>query len=115
VRVLPGGGGELCERLEAPPLARGRFELRLLLRRANTGLAWEVRRLEARAFNLEDPAERAAFVKGEAREVVVPGSGRRVAYDPLKRIGIGLTRLGTSRATALGAYAFALSALDAGR
>ncbi len=72
-------------------------------------------RLEVRVFNLEDPAERAAFVKGEAREVVVPGSGRRVAYDPLKRIGVGLTRLGTSRATALGASAFALSALDAPR
>jgi glucokinase len=69
-------------------------------------------RLEVRVFNLEDPAERAAFVKGEAREVVVPGSGRRVAYDPLKRVGVGLTRLGTSRATALGAYAFALAELD---
>ena len=33
-----------------------------------------VPRLEVKAFNLEDPAERAAFVKGEAREVVVPGS-----------------------------------------
>jgi glucokinase len=72
-------------------------------------------RLEVKAFNLEDPAERAAFVKGAAREVVVPGSGRRVTYDPLKRIGVGLSRLGTSRATALGAYAFALTALDARR
>ena len=72
-------------------------------------------RLEVRAFNLEDPAERAAFVKGSAREVVIPGSARRVAYDPLKRIGIGLSRLGTSRATALGAYAFALASLDARR
>jgi glucokinase len=65
-----------------------------------------------RAFNLEDAGEREAFVKGEAREVVVPGSGRKVAYDPLKRIGVGLSRLGTSRAVALGAYAFALAELD---
>ena len=72
-------------------------------------------RLEIRAFDLEDPAERAAFVKGEAREVAVPGSGRRVAYDPLQRTAVGLSRLGTSRATALGAYAFALTALDDGR
>jgi glucokinase len=70
-------------------------------------------RLEVKVFDLEDPAARAAFVKGEALEVVVPGSGRKVAYDPLQRIGVGLSRLGTSRATALGAYAFALSALDA--
>ncbi len=71
-------------------------------------------RLEVKAFNLEDPAGRAAFLKGEAREVAVPRSARRVAYDPLQRIGVGLSRLGTSKATALGAYAFALSALDRG-
>ena len=69
-------------------------------------------RLETRAFNLEDAAERAAFVKGAAREIVVPGSQRSVAYDPLQRIGVGLSRLGTSKAVAIGAYAFALSALD---
>ena len=71
-----------------------------------------VPRLEVRALNLEEPAGREAFVKGEAREVVVPGSGRKVTYDPLKRIGVGLSRLGTSRAVALGAYAFALAELD---
>jgi len=69
-------------------------------------------RLEMKAYNLEDPAERAAFVRGAASEVVVPGSGRRVAYDPLERVGVGLSRLGTSRAVALGAYAFALAELD---
>jgi glucokinase len=69
-------------------------------------------RLEVKTFNLDDPADRAAFVKGASREVVVPGSGRTVAYDPLKRIGVGLSRLGTSRAVALGAYAFALAELD---
>jgi glucokinase len=72
-------------------------------------------RLEVRAFNLEDGDEREAFVKGQAREVAVPGSGRTVAYDPLKRIGVGLSRLGTSRAVALGAYAFALAELGTGR
>jgi glucokinase len=71
-----------------------------------------VPRLEAKAFNLEDPKERAAFVRGEAREVEVPGSGRRVAYDPLQRVGVGLSRLGTSQAVAIGAYAFALAELD---
>jgi len=69
-------------------------------------------RLEVKAFNLEDARERTAFVRGEAREVAVPGSERKVAYDPLKRIGVGLSRLGTSRAVALGAYAFALTELD---
>jgi glucokinase len=71
-----------------------------------------VPRLEVEAFNLEVPGEREAFVRGEAREVVVPGSDRKVAYDPLKRVGVGLSRLGTSRAVAIGAYAFALAELD---
>ena len=69
-------------------------------------------RLEVAAFNLEDAAARAAFLKGEAREVPVPGSNRKVAYDPLQRVGVGLSRLGTSRAVAIGAYAFALGELD---
>ena len=70
-------------------------------------------RMELKAFNLEDETEMAAFIRGEAREITVPGSDRKVTYDPLKRIGIGLSRLGTSRAVALGAYAFALHSLDA--
>ena len=69
-------------------------------------------RLEVKAFNLEDAGARDAFVKGEAREVVVPGSGRKVAYDPLQRVAVGLSRLGTSKAVAIGAYAFALAELD---
>jgi glucokinase len=71
-------------------------------------------RLEMTVFNLEDPEERARFVKGNVKEIPVPGSKRSVTYDPLERVGVGLSRLGTSRATALGAYAFALTALDSG-
>jgi len=72
----------------------------------------EVPRMQVRAFNLEDPAELAHFLKGETRRIAVPRSSRTVPYDPLKRIGVGLSRLGTSRAVSLGAYAYALSALD---
>ena len=43
----------------------------------------------------------------------MPGSGRKVVYDAMKRIAIGATRLGTSRAVALGAWVFALEELDA--
>ena len=46
------------------------------------------------------------------REITVPGSRKKVQYDPLQRIGVGMSRLGTSEATAIGAYAFALQALD---
>ncbi len=69
-------------------------------------------RMDFRAFNLEDPAEYKVFLKGETRTLKVPGSGQEITYDPLKRIGVGISRLGTSRAVAIGAYAFALAELD---
>lgn len=72
------------------------------------------RRLTATAFNLEDPTERRKFLKGAAKEVVVPGTRRKLKYDPLQRVGVGLSRLGTSEAVAIGAYAFALEKLDRG-
>ena len=72
----------------------------------------KIPRMEVKAFNLEDEAERAAFIRGDQREITVPGSDRKVFYDPLKRVGVGISRLGTSEAVSLGAYAFALHALD---
>ena len=71
-----------------------------------------VDRTELRVYNLEEGGDRAAFLKGDPRWLTVPGADRTVPYDASKRTGVGLTRLGTSRATALGAYAFALDALD---
>jgi glucokinase len=44
--------------------------------------------------------------------VLIPGSFRTIAYDPLKRTGVGVSRLGTSKAVAIGAYTFALHKLD---
>lgn len=69
------------------------------------------RRLASKAFNLQDPAQMEQFLKGEAREIRVPHSARTLKYDPAQRIGIGVSRLGTSEAIAIGAYAFALRKL----
>ena len=52
------------------------------------------------------------FLEGEAREIVIPRSRKKVMYDPLQRIGVGISRLGTSEAVAISAYAFALNRLD---
>ena len=71
-----------------------------------------LRRLVPQAFNLEAADELATFLKGEAKELTVPGSGRRVRFDAMPRVGVGISRLGTSEATAIGAYAYALSRLD---
>jgi len=70
-----------------------------------------IRRLAQTVFNLEDPAQLETFLKGYTREVVVPGSGRKVRHDPQPRIGVGISRLGTSEAVAIGAYAYALKQL----
>jgi glucokinase len=70
-------------------------------------------RLELAAFNLEDAADRERFFAERSRQVPVPRSARTVAYDPGKRTAVGLSRLGTGGAVALGAYAYALQALDA--
>ncbi len=71
-----------------------------------------LRRLVPRALNIEDPAQRELFLKGQTRTLVVPGTTRTVQYDPLQRTAVGLSRLGTSEAVAIGAYAFAIRKLE---
>ncbi|MDP3849978.1 MAG: ROK family protein [Luteolibacter sp.] len=69
------------------------------------------RRLTSAAFNLEDASQLEVFLKGETRTIQVPHSERSIQYDPLQRVGVGMSRLGTSEAVALGAYAFAVNQL----
>lgn len=68
-----------------------------------------VPRLASRVFNLQDNDESAAFVRGSQRTIQVPFSSTEAEYDDMKRIGVGVSLLGTSRAVSIGAYAFALS------
>ena len=70
-----------------------------------------VQRMEIRAFNLENPAELEIFLTGDQQEITVPFSNKKLKYDPLKRIGVGISRLGTSKAVSVGAYAFAINQL----
>ena len=71
-----------------------------------------LRRLTQEAFNLEDPEQLQTFLKGDSRTITIPGTDRTLQYDPMPRIGVGMSRLGTSEAVAIGAYAFALNQLD---
>ena len=73
---------------------------------------FKIRRLASTTFNLEDSGQLEKFLKSEIREIGVPDSNRTVKYDPFQRIGIGISRLGTSRAVAIGAYVFALQKLN---
>ena len=66
-------------------------------------------RLASKAFNLENETELDIFLKGESRKISVPKSSREIVYDPLARVGVGVSKLGASKAIALGAYAYALN------
>ena len=69
-------------------------------------------RLEVNVYNLENEDECEIFLTGAKKEITVPGTSRSVQYDPLRRVCVGISKLGTSAAVAIGAYAFALHALD---
>ena len=69
-------------------------------------------RLVAKVYNFEDETDLQDFVKGSEVEITIPGFNKIIKYDPTPRIGVGISKIGTSRAISIGAYAFALSKLD---
>ena len=72
-----------------------------------------LQRVQMKVYNLDDEAEFAEFAKGEARELKIYGTEKTVTYDPQKRVGIVIDKIGTSTAISVGAYDFALAELDA--
>jgi glucokinase len=70
------------------------------------------KRLVADVYNLEDETDLQKFLKSNAREINVPGTDDKVTYDPSQKIGVGISKIGTSKAISIGAYAFALNTLD---
>jgi len=71
----------------------------------------EIRRLESRVFNLEQEQEFEEFAKKGSKEIILPESNRKVYYQQEKKIGIGLSTLGTNKAVMLGAYYYAVNKL----
>ncbi len=69
-------------------------------------------RMEVVAFNLEDEKGLTSFVASSSTRIRVPFSEKTVLFDPDKKVGIGISRLGTSGAVSIGAYAYALARLD---
>jgi glucokinase len=72
----------------------------------------KLRRLIANVYNLEDAAQLQKFLLGSTKEIAVPRSSKKVKFDPEMRIGVGISKIGTSKAISLGAYAFALNSMD---
>ena len=73
----------------------------------------ELDRVQMKVYNLDNASEFVDFARGSARRLKVYGSDREVIYDPQKRIGVMRSKIGASKAIAIGAYAFALTELDA--
>ena len=69
-------------------------------------------RMETVAYNLENATECLRFAEKTGKMITVPFSDEQVWYDASKRVGIGVTKLGTSSAVAIGAYAFAMQQLE---
>lgn len=104
--VVIGGGLSAAHRLFMPALVE---EMNSHL---GSPSGMRTRRTGLQAFDLEEPAGQAAFLAGAACRVKVPRSSREVPYDPIKRTGVGVSRLGTVLAVGVGAYAYALERLD---
>ncbi|MCK9627947.1 MAG: ROK family protein [Bacteroidales bacterium] len=71
-----------------------------------------VGRLQMNVYNLDSKEEFEIFAKGESRELNVYGSDKKVIYDPEKRTGVMISKLGASKAIAIGAYCYALHNID---
>jgi glucokinase len=68
-------------------------------------------RMEVTAFNLEDNSGAQQFLNFEKKMIMVPFSNITVPYYEEKKMGVGISRLGTSEAVAIGAYALAIDKL----
>jgi hypothetical protein len=90
------------------PMLRGRFGIPVYIN-YEIGIGNKTGNRDAA---LEDPAQLKSFLEGRTRVITVPGGNGALEYDSLQRVGIGVSRMGTSRAVSVGAYAFALHKLD---
>ncbi|KXX67818.1 ROK family protein [Flammeovirga sp. SJP92] len=69
-------------------------------------------RLVAEVFDLTNEEEKTNFVKNNQHEIKVPFTDHVVMYDASPKIGVGVSKIGTSEAISLGAYAYAVSQLE---
>ncbi len=90
--IVIGGGIMSARKYIMPALLR---ELRGTLETLDGEL---LNRVQMKVYDLDDEDELDAFCKGGQRELTVYGSDRKVNYDPQKRIGVTVSKLGASKA-----------------
>lgn len=104
--IVIGGGLTAASKYILPSL------LKVLRGQMTTLKNEKLNRLQSTVYNLDDEQEFAQFAKGESREIDIYGSNESVIYDPQRRVGITISKLGADNATFLGAYAYALHKID---
>lgn len=104
--IVIGGGITAARKYIMPAL----FES--LRSKLHTVSGEEVNRVQMKVYDLDDEAQFAEFAQGNARKLKVYGSDEEVTYDPQKRIGVAISKMGASKAISVGAYTFALDQLD---
>lgn len=101
--VVLGGGLSGASKIFMPKVVE-------LLNKKYPGLDGnKIPRMEISAYNLDDEHGRKDFASVTGKMIKVPFSDKEVWYDPSKKIGITATKLGTSSAVCIGAYAFAIN------
>ena len=71
-----------------------------------------VQRMEVFAYNFHNPNCLNDFLKDNNRQIKIHNSPQLTSYNPIKKIAVGVSQLGTNHAVALGAYSYALHQLD---
>ena len=104
--IVIGGGITAARKYIMPSL------LKELRGKIGTLSGETLNRVQMEVFDLDNEEEFKAFAKGNQRPLQVYGTDRYVAYDPMKRIGVMISKLGASKAISVGAYAYALHQLD---
>lgn len=107
--IVIGGGIVGARKYIMPALLK---EMRGQMRTLNGDT---LNRLQFNVYDLDDEKQFEQFAKGQSRELKVYGSDRTVNYDPEKRIGITITKIGASNAISIGAYSYALAKIDGQR
>lgn len=104
--IVIGGGITAAAKYIKPAL------LATLRGKINTLKGDELNRVQMKVYDLDDEQEFAEFARGEQRVLKVYGSDKEVTYDPQKRIGVAISKIGASKAISVGAYTFALDQID---
>lgn len=101
--VVLGGGLSGASKIFMPKVVE-------LLNKEYPGLDGnKIPRMEISAYNLDNEQGRKDFASVTGKMIKVPFSDKEVWYDPSKKIGITATKLGTSSAVCIGAYAYAMN------